>query len=76
MVYKICKNILICDISHKTFIKTYDGIRYLVILGHSWFDKICDNIKYFISEKSGITDTINHNVARIIIDSYNSKPIE
>ena len=29
-----------------------------------------------IREKSGITDSINHNFARIRIDSYNSSPIE
>ena len=29
------------------FIKIYDGIRYLVLLGHSWYDEICDdNNKY------------------------------
>ena len=27
-------------------------------------------------KKSGITDSINHNFARIRIDSYNSLPIE
>ena len=58
------------------FIKIYDRIRYLVLLGHSWYDEICDSIKYLISEKSGITDSINHNFARIRIDSYNSLPIE
>ena len=25
-------------------------MRYLVILDNSWFDKICDSIKYLISE--------------------------
>ena len=59
---KIYKTILIYDISHKTFmgskplciwldkidgfIKIYDGITYFVILGHGWFDEICDSIKY------------------------------
>ena len=57
-------------------IKIYDGIRYLVLLGHSWYDEICDSIKYLIGEKSGITDCINHNFARIRIDSNNSLPIE
>ena len=57
-------------------IKIYDGIRYLVILDHSWFDKICDSIKYLITEKSGITDRISHNFARIRIDSYNFLPIK
>ena len=57
---KIYKNILIYDISYKTFmgskplriwfheidgfIKIYVGIRYKAILGHSWFDEICDSI--------------------------------
>ena len=42
----------------------------------SWCDEICDRIKYLISEKSGITDSINHNFARISIDSYDSLPFE
>ena len=33
------------------FIKISDGIRYLVLLGHVWYDEICDRIRYFISEK-------------------------
>ena len=58
------------------FIKIYNGIRYLVLLGNSWYDEICDSIKYLINEKSGITDNINHNFAWIRIDSYTSLPIE
>ena len=38
-------------------------------------DKICNNTKYLISDKSGITD-INYNFPRSRIDSYNSLPIE
>ena len=34
-----------------------------------------DRINYLISKKSGITDNINHNFAKITIDSYNSLPI-
>ena len=72
---KIYKKILIHEISYKNFIgskplriwfdkidgfiQIYDGIRHLVMLGHSCFDEICDSIKYLISEKSGITDSIN-----------------
>ena len=40
-----------------------DRFRYLVLLGNSWYDEICDSIKYLINEKSGITDNINHNFA-------------
>ena len=57
-------------------IKVYDGIRYLVLLGHSWYDEICNSIKYLVSENSGIINSTNHNFARIIIDSYNSLPIQ
>ena len=64
------------------FIKIYGGIRYLVLLGNNWYDSIFksyqtfDRIKYLISEKSGITDSINHNFAGIRIDSYNFLPPE
>ena len=87
-----CQNILIYDISYKTltrakplhirfnkidgFIKIHDKIRYLVLFDYSFCDKICDKIKYLISEKSGIADSINHNFGRIRIDSYDSLPIE
>ena len=86
---KKCENILIYDISYKTFmgsislrirfdeidgfIKIYDGIRYLVLYSNSWYDKMCDII---ISKKSGITDSINHNLSTVRIDSYNSLSIE
>ena len=65
--YKTYENILIYDISHKVFmgsillhirfdkidgfIKIYDGIRYLVLLDHSWFDQVFNGIKYPTSEK-------------------------
>ena len=80
--YRTYENVLIYDISYKTFmgakplrvrfdeidgfIKIYDGIRYLVLFGHVWYDAICDRIR---GKKSGITDSINHNFARIRIDS-------
>ena len=32
--------------------------------------------KFLISEKSGITDSINHNLGRVLINSHNSLPIE
>ena len=38
--------------------------------------KICDKVKYLISGKSGITDSINLNFGKIRINSYNSLPIE
>ena len=33
-------------------------------------------LRYLISEKTGIINSINHNFARIRIDSYISLPIE
>ena len=50
--------------------------RHLVLFDHGLFDKICDKIKYLISEKSGITDSINHNFGEIRIDSRNSLSLE
>ena len=57
------------------FIKIYNKTRYLVLFD-DWCDNICIRIKYLISEKSGITDSISHNFAIIRIDSYDSLPIE
>ena len=86
------KNILIYDISYKTsmgakplrvrfnkidgFIKIHNNIRYLVLFDYSYCDKVCDKIKYLVGEKSGIADSINHNFARIRIDSSDSSTIE
>ena len=86
------ENILIYGISYKTstgakllrirfdqidgFIKIHDKIRNLILFNYSYCDKICNKMKYLLSEKSGITDSINHNLGRIRIDSYDSLPIE
>ena len=54
-----------------------DGkIKHLVLFDYGLLDKICDKIKYLISKKSGITNSINHNFGRIRIGSYNSLPIK
>ena len=58
------------------FIKIHDKIRYFVLFDYSYCDKICDKIKYLISEKSGLTDSINLTFIRIRIDLYDSLPIE
>ena len=84
------ENILVYDISYKSdakplrirfnkidgFIKIHDKTRYLVLFDNSYCDKICDKIKYLISEKSSIIDSINHNFVRIRNDPCNSLPIE
>ena len=59
------------------FIMVLDGkIEHLVLFDYGLFDKICDKIKYLISKKSDITNSINYNFGRIRIDSYNSLPIK
>ena len=59
------------------FIKVRGGkFRHLVLCGYAFCDQISDNIDNLISEKGGITDSINHNFQKIRIDSYNSLPIE
>ena len=80
---KVNKNIFIYNILYKTsmgakplpirldkidgFIIIHDKIRYLVLFDYSYCCKIYDKIKYLISEKSSITDSINHNFVRIVI---------
>ena len=51
------------------FIKMYDGIRYLVIYDYNRYNAIYYMIRYLISEKSSIENSINQIFARIIIDS-------
>ena len=58
------------------FIKSHDKIKYLVLFNNRYCDKICDKITYLISEESRTTDSINHNFARIRIDSCDSLPTE
>ena len=47
-------------------------IKHLILFDYGLFNEICDKIKYLISKKGGITNTINHNFGKIRIDSYNS----
>ena len=54
------------------FLVFLDGkIKHLLLFDYGLFDKICDKIKYLLSKKSGITNSINHNFGKIRIDSYN-----
>ena len=50
------------------YIKIPDKIRYLVLFDYGYCDKTCEKIKYLISEKDAITDSINHNFGRVKID--------
>ena len=48
-----------------TFIMVRGGeFRYLVLFDHGLLDKICDNLKYLVSEKSSITDSNNHSFGK------------
>ena len=58
------------------FVKIYDRIRYLALFASERYNVIYNRIKQLISEKKGITDSVNHNFARIRIDSYNYLPTE
>ena len=59
------------------FIISIDGkIKHLVLFDYGLLAKICDKIKYLISKKRGITNSINYNFGKIKIDSYNSLPIK
>ena len=44
------------------FIKINEKNRYVALFDYSYCDKICDKIKYYITGKSGITDSINQNL--------------
>ena len=57
------------------FNKIHNKVKYLALFDDC-FDKIYDRIKYLVSEKGGIANSINHNFWKISIDSYNSLPIE
>ena len=46
-------------------------IQYYLVLD---YDVIYNRIRYLVSEKTGLTDNINDNYARIRIDSFNSLP--
>ena len=45
------------------FIKTYDGIRFLVLFGSKRYDIIYNRIRCLISKKGGITDISSHSFA-------------
>ena len=88
---KSYENILIYDISYKTFmgakslrirfdevygvISIFDGTRYLELIDSWFYNRIYDKINYLIGEKSDYKYGIDHNFARIRIDSYNCLPI-
>ena len=80
MIYDIsCKAFMGAKALHISFNKIdgfTDGIRYLEIFGYGLHDEIYNRIRYLISEKSGITDSINYNFATIRIDSHNLLTIE
>ena len=59
------------------FIISLDGkIKHFILFDYGLFSKICEKIKYLMSKKNGMTNSINHNFGKIRIDSYNSVPIK
>ena len=53
-------------------LKSMIGTRYLLLFGLERYNAIHDRINYLINEEGGITYTINHNFAKVRIESYNS----
>ena len=48
------------------FIRSLDGkIRHLVLFVYGLLDKICYKIKYIISKKSSISNSIHYNFGKI-----------
>ena len=43
--------VMLVQIRLDGFIKIHDGVRDFVLFDCSWFDNICDRIKYLIGEK-------------------------
>ena len=55
------------------FIIIIDGkIKHLSLFDYGLFNNICDKVKYLMTKKSGITNSIYQNFGKIRIDSYNS----
>ena len=88
---KLYKNILIHDVSYKTFIgikllyimfdkvnrfiRNYDGNKYLVLFGLE-NDEVIYRITLFIRLKSGIAHVFSYNFGKIKIDSDDDFPLE
>ena len=51
-------------------------IKHWLLFDYGLLDKICDKIKYLVSEKRRIKNSIDYNFGKIKIDSYNSLPIK
>ena len=59
------------------FIISLDGeIKHLILFDYRLFNQIFNKIKYLITRKRGITNSITYNFGKIRIDSYNSLPIK
>ena len=59
------------------FIISLDGeIKHLILFDYRLFNQIFNKVKYLITRKSGITNSITYNLGKIRIDSYNSLPIK
>ena len=57
-------------------ISLHGKIKHLILFNYGLFHKICDKIKYLISKKSCITNSINHDFTKIRTVSSISLPIK
>ena len=69
-------NLYVLDSINRWTYRVYDGTRYLVWFGSEKYDCIYNRIGYLISVKSGVTDIISFNYAKIKLDAYDSFPPE
>ena len=56
--------------------RTYDGSRFLVLLGPEKYNAIYNRIRHLVSLKIRNTYSFSHYFAKIKIDSYDSLPIK
>ena len=59
-----------------SFIRVYNGTKYLVLFGGEKNDSTYNRSSYHIGVKRGIIYVISHNDAKIKVDSYDSLPLE
>ena len=59
-----------------SFIRDYDGFKYLLLFNLAIYDAIYDRIRYLIKFESSIKYVISYNIGKIKIDSYGDLSLE
>ena len=58
------------------FIRDYGETKYLVLFSREKYDAIFDRIRHLIGLKSGISNVVSHDYAKIEIESDDDSPLE